>query len=160
MFLDERESGLIDEFRIWMESAVSGLLRTSDFNRQDGDDGRLLLTRWPAGRRYWYEIAIRPFLCQVRVGVMTDDVFRSEDLGRLIADSGYTLQEFVVQGFGSVGLEWADPAVEHYCEEGLRYYYSTPMEFGLIDQLGDWGFRDRMLKVLAGYGHAFFGCGE
>lgn len=159
MSLDEHCWGIIDDFRGWIEPAVSGFLQVSDFDRHDLGDSSLLLTRWPAGRHYWYEIAIRPFLPQVRAGMMTDDSFRSRDLEDLISDSGDTMQEFVVRGFEWAGLVWSGPPVEHYREQGLRYYFSTPMDLRSIDQLSNEAFRARTLKVLAGYRYAFFGSG-
>ncbi|MHC4441339.1 MAG: hypothetical protein ACYTF1_18610 [Planctomycetota bacterium] len=157
MSWDEPQRGIIDDFRGWIESGVSNFLQTSDFDRHDREDGSSLLTRWPAGRHYWYEISLHPFLPQLRIGIMTDDRFRSQDLEHLISDSGDTLQEFVMQGFELAGLHWSYPPVEHYCEEGLRYYFSTPTDLRSIDQLNDEACRTKTLKILAGYRYAFFG---
>ncbi|UCD28241.1 MAG: hypothetical protein JSV03_14305 [Planctomycetota bacterium] len=156
MYLDDGQCRMVSDFRSWLESAVSDLLQGADFNRYDRGDDSILITRWPAEAHFWYEVSIRPFLPQVRIGIMTDDRFRSEDFERLITDSGDTMQEFVEEAFGSVGLYWSAPPVEHYCEDGLRYYFSTPMDLKCVDQLSDKSCRDKAFKVFRGYDRAFF----
>jgi len=157
MPLDDRCRRVIEDFREWIESAVSGLLGVGDFIRYDVRDTSVLVTRWPMGRHLWYEVSVRPFLPQVRAGIMTDDVYRSRDFRRMIDGTGDTMVEFMVQAFSEVGLDWIDPPVEHYCEDGSRYYYSVPMDIRALDQLAEGALRDKVLKILSGFGHAFLG---
>jgi len=159
MPLDEQTRQIIRAFRAWIESAVNDGLRSVEHH--DREDESLLATRWKVNNHLWYEMTVRPFLPQVRVGVMTDDPWRSGDFERMIADAGFTIQEFVALGFEAAGLDWPDPPVEHYRERGEEwgecFYFVTPLDLSSIEQLADEAFREKASRILAGYRHAFSG---
>ncbi len=126
-------------------------------SRHDRLDRPGLVTRWLADKRVWYELDVRPTLPQVRVGMLTDDAYRSRDFEGLIADSGDTLQELIELGFATAGLTWHEPPVEHYCELGRFFYFATPVDLESLDELGDKALPDRICRMLKGYHLAFTG---
>ena len=155
MTLDDHQRQIIDAFRTWIESAVDDELRSIE--RHDREDESVLATRWKVNNHLWYEVAVRPLLPQVRIGVMTDDPWRSKDFEQMIADSSLTIQEFVGLGFEAAGLDWPDPPVEHYREWDRYFYFVTPTDLKSIEQLADEAFREKASRILAGYQHAFSG---
>ena len=155
--LDDRHRDVMDAFRAWIESAAEGELGLTGGRRYDRRDERTLATHWPANGHLWYEIAVLPFLPQVRVAMVTDDPYRSRDFERMIEDSGNTRREFVALGFRTAGLDWREPPVEHYCERGTRFFFATPLDLDTIDRLAEAALREKVLKMLAGYRHAFSG---
>ncbi len=157
MPLDDRARQIVREFRAWIISAVGGELQFRAMECRDREDESTLGTRWEVDHHLWYEIAIRPFLPQVRIAILTDDPWRSRDFEQMIEGATLTVQEFVGLGFESAGLAWRDPPVEHYCEKGRHYYFATPLDLESIDQLTDQAFREKTRKVLDGYCRAFSG---
>ena len=157
MALIDQQNATIEPFRTWLESAVEASTRFGEPVRVDREDGATLATRWPAGRDLFYEVALRPRLPQVRVGVLTDDRFKSEDFEQLIEDSGDTMQEFVELGFETAGLEWTEPPVEHYREQQRYFYFATPLDLQSLDQLADDQVREKVRLMLEGYYLAFTG---
>lgn len=155
--MDDRDRELVEDYRTWFESAVLAEPWGGTPQRHDRREGSGFATRWPAGRRLWYELAIRPRLPQVRFGLMTDDADSSRDLERIMVDMDLTLQEFVSLGFAAVGLCWANPPVEHYCEQGQFYYFATPLDLKSLADLADPALRERTIRVARGYHHAFSG---
>jgi len=157
MIVTEDQLRMVNDFREWMESAVSGILQKDDFERHDHQDRSAFINRWMIQKHIWHEITIRPSLPQVRVGIMTDDPYRHNDFKQLIDGSGDTMQEFIQEGFASAGLEWRNPPVHNYCEQGVRYYISTPLDLRSVDQLVEELIRNKMLEMVQGYQIAFFG---
>lgn len=140
-----------------MESKLAGDPRFGGPSRHDRPDGTLLATRWPAADnpRVWFEVAVRPKIPQVRVGLLTDDRWKSEDLEDKIEESGDTMREFVELGFEEAGLTWHDPPVEHFREELRYFYFATPLDLGSPDAMASEETRGKILQMLNGYWEAF-----
>jgi hypothetical protein len=157
MPLSEQQRQLVEDFRRWIESALSEGARFGEAQREDRDDASTLATRWPHDQDVWFEVAVRPFLPQVRVGVVTTDRWKSEDLEQMIEDSGDTMQEYIEAGFDAVDLEWPEPPVEHYRDQGRYFYFATPLDLIEIAQLADDKLRDKVRLMFEGYYRAFTG---
>jgi hypothetical protein len=157
MQLTPEQNTAIEDFRTWIEKAVGELAMLGEFDRQDRDDRSTLATRWAWERDIWFEVALRPFLPQIRVGLLTTDRWKSEDFEQMIEDSGDTMQEFVELGFDTVGLDWRDPPVEHYRHEARYYYFATPLDLQSLDQLARDDIRAKVCKMVQGYHCAFSG---
>jgi hypothetical protein len=151
MSLTSDQRRLVEDFRTWIEGKVTVRLGNIEPERHDGADASILTTRWLIEPHFWHEITVRPTLPQVRVAILTDDRWRSRDFREMIEAGGYTLQEFVAMACASVGLEWADPPVEHYREKGEWFRFATPIDLRSLDQLADADFRDRFQRLSAGY---------
>jgi hypothetical protein len=145
----------VNEFRAWLAAQLADDARFTGVTRHDREDGSTLATRWAATDATWFEIAIRPHIPQVRVGVLTEDRWQSEEFEEKIEESGDTMREFVEMGFSDAGLDWADPPVEHYRADLKYFYFATPLELKSIDQLRDGATRSKLLAMLNGYWEAF-----
>ena len=156
MLLTDPQRRIIQAFRAWIESAIETGSRFGGWERIDRQDESTLITRWAAGQDEFYEVAIRPGLPQVRVGLITEDRYKSRDFEQMIEGSGDTMQEFVALGFETAGLDWAQPPVEHY-RQGQDYYFVTPVDLPSLDQLNDEAFRIKVHLIFEGYYHAFTG---
>lgn len=154
MALTDTQRAIISDFRAEVEARI-GASGGESPARCDREDESTLVTRWPAGEHVWYELAVRPFLPQVRVAVLTDDRWKSEEFEQKIEDSGDTMSEFVELGFDSAGLTWTSPPVEHYREHGKYFYFATPLELESIEQLSSQAMRDKVVQMSAGYRTAF-----
>src|SRR5262245_12407110 len=111
MTISGTQRDLVDAFRGGFEKELSGDPRFGSSHRHDRPDGSTLATRWVSvvNPQVWFEIAVRPQIPQVRVGVLTDDRWKSEDFEEKIEESGDTMGEFVEMGFEEAGLTWLDP---------------------------------------------------
>jgi len=155
MPLDDVQKARIEAFRAHIEEAV---LREHGWDapqRHDRQDGSTLATRYPVREHVWIEYAVRPFLPQVRVGLLTDDRWLSEEFEQRIEDSGDTMTEFVGLAFETAGLDWSDPPVEHYREGGTHFYFATPLDLQRLEELDEPAVRDKVRRMLAGYREAF-----
>lgn len=157
MPLTEEQRRYVDDFRRWIESALSEGTRFGKVQREDREDASTLAARWPHDQDVWFEVALRPFLPQVRVGVVTTDRWKSEELEQMIEDSGDTMQEYVEAGFDAVDLEWPEPPVEHYRDQGRYFYFATPLDLKDVSQLADESVRDKVRLMFEGYYRAFTG---
>lgn len=157
MSLDHHQHELIERFRARIEAAMAGEAGFGAFLRDDRQDYSTLATRWVADTRVWYECTVRPFLPQVRAGIMTDDRWRSEGFEQMIEDSGDTMPEFVGLGFESAGLAWPEPVVEHYRDQGTYFYFATVLTLQSVDQLAQEAVVDKICRMLRGYHLAFSG---
>lgn len=157
MPLTAEQAGIIEDFRRWIERAVTDLDLFGEISHHDRDDSSTLATRWAWGRDTWLEIAIRPFLPQVRVGLMTADRWKSGDLEQMIEKSGDTMQEFIELGFENVGLNWSEPPVEHYRLDNRYFYFVTPLDLRSLDPLTRDDIRGKVCKMVEGYYRAFSG---
>jgi hypothetical protein len=158
MALDEQNRVTVEAFREYIKDAVAGDERYGDAERDDREDESTLATRFRAGGSCWLEVAVRPFVPQVRVGLLTDDRWASEEIEQGIQDSGETMEEFVGLGFAEAGLDWDEPPVEHYREGGKYFYFATPL---VVDELSDLDRdeqRNKVLRMLEGYLIAFGPC--
>ncbi len=155
MALDEESRATIEAFRAYIEDAVAGDERYGQAERLDRDDESTLATRFQAGDSCWLEVAVRPLIPQVRVGLLTDDRWKSEEIEQGIQDSGDTMEAFVGLGFAEAGLDWSLPPVEHYREGEQCFYFATPLEIEELPDL-DWEEpRNKVIRMLEGYLIAF-----
>ncbi|MBP7936295.1 MAG: hypothetical protein KA354_16775 [Phycisphaerae bacterium] len=157
MPLNHPQLELIERFRGRVETAMAEEAGFGACSREDRQDHSTLATRWVADKRVWYECTVRPFLPQVRAGIMTDDRWRSEGFEQMIEDSGDTMPEFVGMGFENAGLAWPDLVVEHYRDQGRCFYFATPLALDSIGQLADEAVFDKIRRMLKGYHLAFTG---
>ncbi len=157
MTLSPEQVDVVNGFREWIENVLSEGNRFGGVDRVDRDDASTLASRWLFEEEVWYEVAIRPLLPQVRVGVMTTDRWKSEDFEQMIEDSGDTMQEYVESGFDAVDLEWTDPPVEHYRDQGKYFYFATPLDLRDIHELADEEVREKIRLMFEGYHRAFTG---
>lgn len=157
MPLTEQQGRIVEDFRQWIGSALADQVRFKSIRRDDREDDSTLAMRWMHQETVWFEIAVRPFLPQVRVGIVTTDRWKSEELEQMIEDSGDTMQEYVEAGFDAVDLEWSDPPVEHYRDRGRYFYFATPLDLQDLEQLADDRIRDRIRLMFEGYYRAFAG---
>jgi len=147
----------VDSFRTALEDALKSDARFAGSTRHDRPDGATLACRWQsdANPQVWFEIAVRPLIPQVRVGILTDDRWKSEDLETKIEESGDTMGEFVEMGFEEAGLTWKDPIVEHFREDMKFFYFSTALNLALLDDLARPEIRTKARQMFDGYFHAF-----
>ncbi|RME41121.1 MAG: hypothetical protein D6788_01895 [Planctomycetota bacterium] len=155
MALDEEARRRIEAFRAEVEASVARDGRYGAGRRFDREDASTLATRFAAGDHCWFEVAVRPFVPQVRVAILTDDRWKSEEMEQAIQDSGDTMSEFVGLGFEDAGLDWPEPPVEHYREGGTYFYFATPLDLEAISDLDRPDVRNRVLRMLEGYRLAF-----
>ncbi len=157
MTLISTHCNLVDSFRSALEEGLAGDPRFAKAERVDRPDGAMLATRWPSveNPRVWFEIAVRPGIPQVRVGVLTDDRWKSEDLEGKIEESGDTMGEFVEMGFDEADLTWKDPIVEHFREDMKYFYFATSLDIATLDDLAKDGTRKKIRQMFDGYYYAF-----
>jgi hypothetical protein len=155
--LNERERAIVESFRGGVEALAGTRLGLSGLHREDRDDGWILVSRWDADRRSWYELSIRPTIPQVRVGIVTEDPERDRDLAKMIEEAGLTVPEFVELAFRRAGLDWPSPPVEHYREAGARYCLTTPLDLQSLEDLSGEAMRGKVLGMLDGYHRCFSG---
>jgi len=121
----------------------------------DRPDGTSLALRFPVATGLALELAVRPLVPQLRVGLLTEDRWLNEDLEQAIEDSGDSMSEFVELGFEEAGLSWPDPPVEHYREQGRWFYFATAWEPCSLVELASDAALDRAAAMFAGYHEAF-----
>jgi hypothetical protein len=157
MVINPPQAQAVEKFRYALEGELKADARFASFHRHDRPDGSTLATRWTsaANPQVWFEIAVRPLIPQVRVGILTDDRWKSEDLEGKIEESGDSMSEFVEMGFHEAGLEWLEPTVEHYREEMKFFYFATAFELKDIAELASADVRKKAEQMLDGYHHAF-----
>lgn len=155
MALDAAQVEIITNFRESLERDFRADERFASVSRVDRPDGSTLASRFEVAPHVWLELAIRPFVPQLRVGIMTDDRWKSEDLEQAIEDSGDEMDEFVEFGFDSVGLHWPAPPVEHYRDQGKYYYFATPIELPNLAELRSPSLITKVRQALDGYLEAF-----
>ncbi|MEK6799694.1 MAG: hypothetical protein AABZ12_12065 [Planctomycetota bacterium] len=150
---DDRDR--IEAFRVFVEDATAGDDRYGEPSRDDRDDGSMLATRFAVAPNCWLEVGLGPMIPQVRVGVVTTDRWKSEEMEELIESSGDSMEEFVGAGMSEVGLDWEAPPVEHYREAGQYFYFATPLKLDELRDLESDAVRDKTLRMLEGYMIAF-----
>lgn len=141
----------VTQFREWVAAQLAGDETFGDPMVEDRPDGSTLTTRWPIGESLYLEVTVRPHLPQVRVGLVTDDRWKSEELEQGVEDSGDSMEEFLELGFDEAGLEWEEPPVEHYRDQGKWFSFMTPVDLERVSQLGDESIRDKVMKMIRGY---------
>jgi hypothetical protein len=155
MPLTEQDRDQIESFRTFISDSVATDARYGPASPNDREDQSTLATRFSAGPSCWFEVAVRPLIPQVRVGFVTDDRWKSEELEQAIQDSGDTMPEFIGIALADAGLEWPEPPVEHYREGGQSFYFATPLAIEELHDLDSDEVRDKTLRMLEGYLIAF-----
>jgi hypothetical protein len=157
MAMTEAQRDLVEAFRASFEESYKCDSRFAGSQRRDREDGSTFAIRWAsaANSQVWFEIAVRPLIPQIRVGILTDDRWKSEDLEGKIEESGDTMSEFVEMGFHEAGLNWLEPTVEHYREEMKYFYFATAFEIGDVKELADAAIREKTRQMFEGYHIAF-----
>lgn len=157
MPLTQTQLDHVSAFRDKMEAEYRGDSRFAGATRHDRADGSLLATRFTtAGNpQVWLEVAIRPQIPQVRIGILTDDRWKSEDFEEKIEESGDTMREFVEMGFEEAGLEWLEPPVEHFREDRKYFYFATALDLQNTEELSQPAVMNKARQMLDGYYHAF-----
>ena len=113
MILDDITIDTIAAFRQYVDDSVANDDRYGAATRCDGDDGKVLATRFDAGPSCWFEVVIHLPTSQVRVGFLTSDAEVDEELAESIRESAGSLSAYVGEGFKEAGLAWASPIVNH-----------------------------------------------
>ena len=155
MPLSGPERSSVETFRLRCERQLAGRGRIGQPARDDRPDESVLATRFPLADRIWLELTVRPFVPQVRAGIVTDDRWKNEELEERIEESGDTMSEFVEMGFEEAGLEWIGPPVEHYRDQGRYFCFATGLELRSLADLAEEATFDRLARMLDGYYRAF-----
>lgn len=155
MALETADRTLIQEFRARLERELSADARFSPPQRSDREDESLLSSHFPVGPNLWIELTLRPFIPQARVGILTDDRWKNEDLEDAIEETGDTMSEFVELGFDEAGLTWVEPPVLHFREAGKYFVFSTEVDLERLDRLADKDLADKLRRMCVGYYEAF-----
>lgn len=148
-------SPAVESFRKGIEQAAGMIPGFGDLWREDRPDGAALASRFAVAPRVWIELVIRPQVPQVRAGIMTDDRWRNEELEEAIEETGDSMGEFVELGFDEVGLEWRNPIVEHYRDQGKYFCFSTAVDLQDPAEFSDSSLNRRVTLLLRGYFEAF-----
>lgn len=155
MPLSEEDRARVEGFHDYVSGAVAADDRYGSATRHDRDDESTLAMRFEVAPSCWLEVAVRPFVPQVRVGFTTNDRWKSEELEQAIQDSGDTMSEFVELGLTEAGLDWDEPLVEHYREAGEFFCFATPLNLDDTIDLERTEIRDKVVRMLEGYLIAF-----
>ncbi len=155
MPLNEDQSRWCEDFRNYIENSAATDERYGPIQRHDRDDQSLFASRFEMAPKCWLEVALRPFIPQVRIGFLTTDRWKSEDAESMIEDSGDSMSEFVGVGFNDAGLDWDEPPVEHFREAGQFFYFATPLDIDDLRELESDEIRNKTLRMLEGYLIAF-----
>jgi len=154
MPLTDWDAGVVDEFRTYIDSMVTGDERYGDARRHDAADESILVTRFELGSTGALEYVIHTAEAQVEVAFLTPDRACRTEIEETLEDFGQSLGEFVAQGFADAGLTWPDAPVEHV-HVGEEFRYATPIRLEELDDLNKPQVRDRVLRMLEGYLIAF-----
>ncbi|HNQ24189.1 MAG TPA: hypothetical protein PKK06_13965 [Phycisphaerae bacterium] len=154
MPLSDWDAATIEEFRTYIESMVSGDERYGPAQRADAADDSEFASRFALGSYGAVEMAIHPSGPQVRVGFLTTDKARDEEIEQGIQEAGETVSQFVGLGFHDAGLGWYDPPVERYRDD-RGFHFTTAFQLDELDALATPEIRDWVLRMLEGYVIAF-----
>ena len=155
MTTTQGNSPQVADFRGRVEQRVNEGGRFGNPVWSDREDGSTLTTRWPLTEDLYLEVTIRPLLPQVRVGIVTDDRWKSEEIEQSVQDSGDNMAEFLEVALAEVGLDWEDPPVEHYRHEGRWFSFITPIELQSLDDLATRELKDRVTHLIEGYANSY-----
>lgn len=146
------------DFEVFRSGVEKAVLRDEEFDtvtRDDRADGAALVSRFPVAEKLWIDLTIRPAIPQIRAGIVTDDRWVNEELEDAIEETGDSMAEFVELGFDEAGLDWREPVVEHYREQGKYFYFSTGFELPDLSALKDPEIAEKTIQMLKGYYEAF-----
>jgi len=155
MRLSTNEQAAVDAFRSDVERRFGSVEGLGPALREDRPDGSVLASRFPAADRVWLEVTVRPTARQVRVGLVTDDRWKNEDFEDRIEESGDTMSEFVELGFDEAGLEWKNPLVEHFRDQGKYFCFATSLDLAGLEELTQPAVREKIGRMVEGYRIAF-----
>lgn len=155
MALSPSDHQHVERFRSAFEQRFSADARFGPVTREDRPDGALLSSRFAVGPSLWLEMAVRPFIPQVRAGITTDDRWKNEELEEKIEETGDTMSEFIEMGFEEAGLTWRNPPVEHFREHGKYFIFSTALDVPGLADLSNSDLMDKLARMFEGYRHAF-----
>ena len=155
MSLSPADEKLVNDFRTAIETELSQDERFGPATREDRPDGSTRGSRFHVGGRIWLEVAVRPQIPQIRVGVVSDDRWVNEELEEAVEETGDTMPEFIEMGFDEVGLEWPEPVVEHYRDQGKYFYFATAWEPPALAELATPAAREKVKLMALGYYEAF-----
>jgi hypothetical protein len=155
MPLTDEQLAYVAGFREYIEQSIADDDRYGELSRHDRPDGSLLASRFQMGEKCWLEIALRPFVPQIRIGFLTNDRWKSEEAEELIESSGDSMTEFVELGFSDAGLDWVNPPVEHFREAGEFFYFATPLDIDDLRELEGDEVRDKVQQMVEGFLLAF-----
>lgn len=157
MPLSDSDRKLVTDFRAAFERGYAGDDRFLRVVRDDRPDNSVLATRFSVLEDVWLELTVRPFVPQLRAGIVTTDRWKNEELEERIEETGDTMSEFLELGFDEAGLDWREPQVEHYRDQGKYFCFATGLELPALQSLVDPAIRDKARRMLEGYYHAFRG---
>lgn len=165
MPLSAADRELIGTFR---EKLKARYVRDARFSAVEVDDRRdesSLATRFSVAPHVWVDVVLRPFIPQLRAGIVSDDRWLNADFEDAIEASGDTMGEFIELGFEEAGLTWRNPVVEHYREMSdggdpaagpkTYFYFATAFELKSLAELADEAVFDKICRMLEGYYEAF-----
>ncbi|MFN0138326.1 MAG: hypothetical protein ACKVS9_19660 [Phycisphaerae bacterium] len=155
MPLSDSDRQTIAAFRQPFTAKYAGDARFQGVHTDDRSDDALLASRFQVAEHLWLELAVRPFIPQVRVGIVTDDRWKNEDLEDKIEESGDSMSEFIEMGFEEAGLEWIDPPVEHFREQGKFFCFTTAVELDKLSRLSEPATQRKLEQMFDGYYEAF-----
>jgi hypothetical protein len=155
MAITEKQTKHIVEFRTWVELQLAADDRFGELERFDREDGSTLTVRWPVGEILQLEVTLRPLIPQVRVGIVTEDRWKSEEIEQAIEDSGDSMSEYLEIALAEAGLDWQGPPVEHYRDQGRWFSFITPIELAHIEDLADERVRSKVMQLVNGYVNSY-----
>jgi hypothetical protein len=140
-------------FRAEVDARLADDSRLADPQRDDRPDGSTLTSRYPVrdNEHVYLEVTVRPLIPQVRIGIVTDDRWKSEEIEEGIESSGDTMEEYLEVAFAEAGLDWEEPPVEHYRGDGKWFSFVTPLELTSLDDLAGEAVRAKVMQMIAGY---------
>lgn len=150
----------VQPFREWLLAQVKacpqlGPMAGAEPVFLDREDQSTLAVRWALSPDSWAEVAVRPFLPQVRVGLCTENRWQNEELEKKVEETGDTMSEYLEAAFAEADLDWPHPPVEHYREQQKLFYFATPLDLERLDDLTTPAIREKTLKMLLGYWAGF-----
>lgn len=155
MPLNDKDRKTITDFRSAFERGRAGDERYGPVSRDDRPDESVLSSRFSVMDQLWLDLTVRPFIPQIRVGIVTDDRWKNEELEERIEETGDTMPEFLELGFDEAGLDWREPPVEHFRDQGKYFCFATPLEIASIADLAKPELIERVQRMFEGYYQAF-----
>ncbi|HRX84782.1 MAG TPA: hypothetical protein P5572_07170 [Phycisphaerae bacterium] len=155
MAITQEQTKQVEEFRAWVEQQLDGDDRFGTSDTFDREDGSTLTTRWTLSDDLMLEVTVRPLIPQVRVGVVTEDRWKSEEIEQAIEDSGDNMSEYLEVALAEVELDWVDPPVEHYRDQGRWYSFVTPIDLTRLAELSDAAVQKKVLQLIDGYVNSY-----
>ncbi len=155
MQLSAADRQRIQQFRQRLTDHYAGDPRVLAVSSEDRPDDSTLSTRLQVSEHIWLDLTIRPFLPHLRGGIMTDDRWANEELEEAIEETGDEMGEFIEASFDAVGLEWKNPLVEHYRDQGKYFYFATAHDLGSLARIDAPETFERARLMIEGYYDAF-----